>query len=61
VPQRNYTYDPKNETLYLKVTEKEVEDLKAKIAELQAKQEAEKAAAAPAPAPAAGKKDEKKK
>jgi len=39
VPQRNYTYNPKNATLYLNVTEAEGEELKTKIAEIRKKQE----------------------
>jgi len=39
VPQRNYTYNPKNATLYLNVTEAEVEELKTKIEEIRKKQE----------------------
>lgn len=39
VPQRNYTYNPQNATLYLNVTDAEVEELKAKIEEIRKKQE----------------------
>ncbi|MDT8390872.1 MAG: hypothetical protein RRC34_10235 [Lentisphaeria bacterium] len=45
-PQRNYTYNPKNATLYLNVTDEEVEQLKAKIAELR-KQQGENAEETP--------------
>lgn len=34
-PQRNYTYDPANATLYLNVTEDELEDLRQQISRMQ--------------------------
>ena len=42
VPQRNYTYNPQNATLYLNVSDEEVETMKQKIAELQKQEEAKK-------------------
>lgn len=42
-PQRNYTYNPKNATLYLNVTDEELKEIQEKVAELQKEQE-EKAA-----------------
>ena len=45
-PKRNYLYNPKNSTLYLKVTENEVEKLKEQAAKLQAEKAAKDAAAA---------------
>ncbi|OGV70018.1 MAG: hypothetical protein A3K19_28675 [Lentisphaerae bacterium RIFOXYB12_FULL_65_16] len=48
-PQRNYLYDPKEATLYLKVTETEAEKVKAQLLKLQEeraeKEKADKAAA----------------
>lgn len=46
-PKRAYSYNPKNSTLYLKVSENELENLKEQLAQLQ---EARKAGAKPAPA-----------
>ncbi len=39
VPQRHYTYDPRNATLYLNVSDAEVEQLRAKVEELRKQQE----------------------
>lgn len=39
VPQRNYTYNPENATLYLNVTDEEVEKLRARIEEIRKEQE----------------------
>lgn len=38
--QRSYEYNPKNATLYLKISENELDKIKAQIAELQEKQKA---------------------
>lgn len=42
-PERNYTYNPKNATLYLNVSDEELKEIQEKVAELQKEQE-EKAA-----------------
>ena len=44
-PQRSYQYNPQNSTLYLKVSDREVEKLQAQAAELQEKREEEAAEA----------------
>jgi len=57
--QRDYEYNPKNSTLYLKVSENELAKLKEQLTKLQeeqaAKAKTDTPAPAPAPAPAAGK------
>jgi hypothetical protein len=57
-PQRSYTYDTKSETLYVKVSQAEVDKLNEQIKKLQEEQKAKKDAAAPAKAEK--KADEKK-
>jgi len=61
-PKRAYSYNPKNSTLYLKVSENEMAKLKEQLEKLQEERKAKEAAAegaaapAPAAAPAAAKK-----
>ena len=44
-PKRNYLFDPRNSTLYLKVSEKELDKLKTQLQKLQAERKAKEAKA----------------
>ena len=47
-PSREFSYNPKNSTLYLKVSENEMAKLKEQVEKLQEERKAKEAAAAPA-------------
>lgn len=38
-PKRNYTYNPNNATLYLNVSEEELDDLRKQLTDLQREQQ----------------------